>query len=88
MVWAACGIATCTTRREFSRFWAAHGQCSERTSVYALGIHDDGTVVNWGYGLAVAMLSSPPLKLFNEETWPEQFNLAERLAEVYSTEQT
>ncbi|KAJ0122006.1 hypothetical protein J7T55_002517 [Diaporthe amygdali] len=47
MVWAACGIATCTTRREFSRFWVAHGQCSERTSVYALEIHDDGTIVNW-----------------------------------------
>lgn len=37
LVWAACGIATCTTRAELSRFWAAHSQSPERRSVYAVG---------------------------------------------------
>lgn len=84
LVWAACGIATCSTRREFSRFWAAHGQCPERMSVYALQVlHDpEGTVVNWRYGLAAANLGGRPPRVGYEETWPEYFSMPEWLDEI------
>lgn len=83
MVWAACGIATCTTRGEFSRFWAAHGKISDRISVYALGVtHVDGTVVDWRYGLATADLGTPPPRVGYEETWPEHFVMTEWLDQI------
>lgn len=83
MVWAACGIATCTTQGEFSRFWAAHSQLSHRMSVYALGIsHVDETVVDWRYGLATANLGIPPPRVGYEETWPEYFVMTEWLDQV------
>lgn len=83
LVWAACGIATCTTRAELSRFWAAHSQSPERRSVYAVGImHGRDKVVCWPYGLASANLGAPPLRMGHEETWPEQFVINEWLNET------
>ena len=83
MVWAACGIATCTTQGEFSRFWAAHGKLSDRMSVYALGVsHGDETVVDWRYGLATANLGPHPPRVGYEETWPEYFVMTEWLDEI------
>lgn len=84
LVWAACGIATCTTQREFSRFWAAHGQSPERKSVYAMGIVYGGRdkVVCWRYGLAAANLGAPPLRVGREQTWPEHYVVPEWLDEI------
>lgn len=83
LLWAGCGIATCTTQGEFSRFWAAHSQLSDRVSVYALGIsHGDETVVNWRYGLATANLGVPPARVGHEDTWPEHFVMTEWLDEI------
>lgn len=83
MVWAACGIATCTTQGEFSRFWAAHPQLSDRMSVYALGISRvDETVVDWRYGLATANLGIHPPRVGYEETWPEYFVMTEWLDQI------
>lgn len=84
LVWAACGIATCTTQREFSRFWAAHGQSPERKSVYAMGLVHGGrdNVVCWRYGLAAANLGAPPLRVGYEQTWPEHFVVPEWLDEI------
>ncbi|KAG8159511.1 hypothetical protein KVR01_010148 [Diaporthe batatas] len=83
LVWAACGIATCTTQGEFSRFWAAHGQPSDRVSVYALGLsHADETVIHWRHGLATACLGVPPARVGYEETWPEYFVMMEWLDEI------
>lgn len=83
MVWAACKIATCTTLGEFSRFWAAHRQLSDRMSVYALGVsHVDETVVDWRYGLATANLGVPPSRVGYEETWPEYFVMTEWLDQI------
>lgn len=73
LVWAACGIATCTPQGEFSRFWAAHSQSPERQCVYAV-VRGRDEVVCWRYGLAAANLGAPPpLREGHEETWPEIF---------------
>lgn len=75
LVWAACGIAACTTQREFARFWAAHADSPERGSVYALGVvsHGRDSVVTWRYGLAAANVGNRPPRCGYEETWPEFF---------------
>lgn len=74
LVWAACGIATCTTQREFARFWAAHAESPERHSVYALEVlHGWDSVVSWRYGLATANVDTGPPRAGDEETWPEFF---------------
>lgn len=90
LLWAACGIATCTTLKEFSRFWAAHSQSPERKSVYAMQVAHGGRdkVVCWQHGLASANLGAPPLRIGYEQTWPEKFVGPERLDEVpcYLTE--
>jgi hypothetical protein len=80
MVWAACGVATCTTQAEFARFWAAHRKLPDRMSVYALGVTlvDPAVVVAWPYGLATA-LAAPPPRVGYEETWPEHFVMTEWL---------
>lgn len=83
LIWAACGIATCTTLGEFSRFWAAHTLSPERRSVYAVGVvHGRDKVVCWRYGLAPANPGVPPLRGGHEETWPEYFVIDEWLNET------
>lgn len=74
LVWAACGIATCTTHGEFTRFWAAHAESPERKIVYALGVsHGWDSVVTWRYGLATANVNARPPQAGYEDTWPEFF---------------